>query len=272
MRLASARVVAVLCAVTWLFLPGYGLIDLGVTWDPDWAVVLEASWGVTMSVLVAGSFLALAVAPRRPAPAAVVLGVVLASWLVAVVVGLEPELLLLVGILAVESAVCARLVWKLPGREALRPAGWDVRWPLLVVAAAGVVPLLVHAERMFRGSRRSAGETINELTMDVDHYTVQGAWALSLPVLALLAACWPRGRAQLGASVGLSAGYVGLVSFAFPGTWAGFSPAWSVACMTWAAAVALLSLVPARSAPGEPRRGLQLRKLRREVVEAERAL
>jgi hypothetical protein len=138
-----------------------------------------------------------------------------------------------------------------------------VRWPLLVVAAAGVVPWLVHAERMFRGSRRSAGETINELTMNVDHYTVQGAWALSLPALALVAACWPRGRMHLGVSVGLSAGYVGLVSYAFPGTWAGFSPSWSVAVMAWAAAVAVLALVPARSEPGQ---------LRGQVVQAQGAL
>ena len=42
---------------------------------------------------------------------------------------------------------------------------------------------------------------------------------------ALIAAVWPRGRGQLGVSVGLCGGYVGLVSFAFPGTWAGVSEA-----------------------------------------------
>jgi hypothetical protein len=263
-RLAPVRAVAALSAVTWLFLPGFGLIDLGVTWDPDWAVVLEASWATTMCVLVGGSFLALAVAPRRPAPALVTLGATLATWLVALVVGLEPTLLLYVGMLVVEGALVIRLLARVPGREPLRPGGWAVRWPLLVVAAAGVVPWLWHAERMLRASRRDAGETINELTMNVDHYTVQGAWAVVLPGLALLAACWPRGRAQLGVGVGLSAGYVGLVSYAFPGTWAGFSPSWSVAVMAWAAAVALFAVIPAvRSEPGE---------LRGEVVEAERAL
>ena len=263
MRLTTARVVAVLSAVTWLFLPGFGLIDLSVTWDPDWAVVLEASWATTMCVLVGGSFLALAVAPRRPAPALVTLGATLVTWLVAMGVGLEPALLLYVGMLAVEGALVTWLLAGVPGREPLRPGRWSVQWPLLVVAAAGVVPWLWHAERMLRASRRDAGETINELTMDVDHYTLQGAWALVLPTLALLAACWPRGRAHLGGGVGLSAGYVGLVSYAFPGTWGGFTPAWSVACMAWAAAVVLLVLVPARSEP---------RELRREVVEAERAL
>jgi len=262
-RLATARAVAVLSAVTWLFLPGFGLIDLGVTWDPDWAVVLEASWATTMCVLVGGSFLALAVAPRRPASALVTLVATQATWLVAVVVGREPALLLYVGLLAVEGALVTWLLAGVPGRESLRPGGWAVRWPLLVVATAAVVPWLRHVERMLRASRRDAGETIGELTMNVDHYTVQGAWALVLPALALLAACWPRGRSHLGVAVGLSSGYVGLVSYAFPGTWGGFSPAWSVACVAWAAAVVLLALVPGRSEP---------RELRREVVEAERAL
>ena len=61
--------------------------------------------------------------------------------------------------------------------------------------------------------------------------------------------------------VGLCAGYVGLVSYAFPGTWAGLGPVWSVAAMGWGATVGALSLVR-----------LQPRQLRREVVEAQRAL
>jgi hypothetical protein len=262
-RLAVARVLAGFSALTWLGLPGFGLIDLSVTWDEDWAVVLEASWGMFMTVLVGGSFLAVAANPRRPAPALVTLWGSLATWLVAVVAGLEPPLLFYAGILAVQAALITWLVARLPDREPLRPVGWAVRWPLLVVAAAGVLPWLWHAERMFRASRRDAGETINELTMGVDHYTVQGAWALVLPALALLAACWPRGRALLGVGVGLNAAYVGLVSYAFPGTWGGFSPAWSVACMAWGAAVALLALAPSRS---------EARELRSEVVEAQGAL
>jgi hypothetical protein len=261
-RLVTARVVAAFSAVTWLFFPGFGLIDFSVTWDEDWAVVLEASWATTMCVLVAGSFIALAATPRRPAPAVVTLTGTLAAWLVAVVLGLEPALLLYVGLLAVQIALVTWLLSRTPGREAV-PVRWAVRWPLLLVAVAAVVPWLSHAERMFRASRRDAGETINELTMGVDHYTVQGAWALVLPALAVLAACRPRGRAHLGLGVGLSAGYVGVVSYAFPGTWGGFSPSWSLACTAWAAAVALLAVVPARS---------ELRQLRGEVVEAERAL
>ena len=72
---------------------------------------------------------------------------------------------------------------------------------------------------------------IGDVTMGVDHYAVQGAFALALPALALLAAVWPRGRRYLGIGVGLCAGYVGLVSFAFPGTWAGVPELESALCI-----------------------------------------
>ena len=252
-----ARVLAVLFALTWLVLPGFGLLDLSVTWDPDWPVVLEASWGVFMTVLVGGSFLALAVRPDRAAPATVTLLVALAALLASAAAGLEWQVLGYVALLAFELAALLTLI---PVREALRPVR-AVWLPLLVVAALGVVPWLVHAEEMFRLNRRDAGTMINELTMGVDHHAVQGGLALALVVLSLLAAGWPRGRRYLGVSAGLCAGYLGLVSVAFPLTWAGLEPVWSWLCMGWGAAVAVLAVAaPRRLQPGE---------LRREVVETQ---
>jgi hypothetical protein len=237
-RLALFRVAAVLFALTWLIFPGFGLVDLTVTWDQDWPVVLEASWGVFMTVLIGGSFLAVAVRPTCAAPAMATLGLALAALLVCAAAGLEWQVLGYAGVLAVQTAVLLLV----PGREPHRVAGRWLSLPLLVVAAAGVVPWLVHADRMFRANRRGAGVSIGDLTMGVDHYAVQGALALALVALPLLAACWPRGRRHLGISAGISAGYLGLVSYAFPATWAGFSPTWSVLCMVWGLAVAALSL------------------------------
>ena len=112
-------------------------------------------------------------------------------------------------------------------------------------------------------NRGDAGEAIQELTMGVDHHAVQGALAVALVALSPAAAVWPRGRRHLGLATGICAGYLGLVSFAFPATWAGFSPSWSALCMAWGAAVAVLA---------SPRPGYSLRELGGEVVEAERAL
>jgi hypothetical protein len=256
-RMIVARVLAAFFAMTWLVLPGFGLIDLSVTWDPDWPVVLEAGWGVFMTVLVGGSFLAATVAPDRTAPAEVVLLVGLATWLLAVAVGLEWQLLGYVGLLGAEMVVLRAVLRR---RERLRPFSWSVSGPLAGIAALGVVPGLLHAERMFASNRRNAGVVIGDVTMGVDHYAVQGALAVALPTLAVLAACWPRGRRFLGIAVGLSAGYLGLVSFAFPVTWAGLPPLGSALCMAWGAAVAVLALAAPR---------LQPRELRREVVETQ---
>jgi hypothetical protein len=148
----------------------------------------------------------------------------------------------------------------LPRRERLRPFSWSVSGPLAGIAALGVVPGLLHAERTFASNRRNAGVIIGDVTMGVDHYAVQGALAVALPALAVLAACWPLGRRFLGIAVGLSAGYLGLVSFASPGTWAGLPPLGSALCMARGAAVAVLALAAPR---------LQPRELRREVVETQ---
>jgi hypothetical protein len=262
-RMIMVRVLAVLFALTWLIFPGFGLIDLSVTWDPEWPVVLEASWGVFMSVLVGGSFLAVAVRPHRAAAATVTLFVALSAMLLSAAVGLEWPLLGYAGLLVLQGAGLAALIRRLPDREPVRRRGWSVRLPLFVVAALGIVPWLLHADRMFGLNRRSAGEVIGDLTNGVDHYAVQGALALALVTLALLAACWPRGRRFTGISVGLCAAYVGVVSLAFPREFAGLSPSWSVLCIGWALAVAALAVPSARLQPGQ---------LRFEVVEAERAL
>ncbi|SOC49248.1 hypothetical protein SAMN05660748_1967 [Blastococcus aggregatus] len=259
-RLAAARALAALWTLTWLLLPGFGLIDLSVSWDEDWAVVLEASWGITMTVLVGGSFLAVAVRPRGARAAWATLGVTGAGWLVAVAAGLEWPLLGFVALLAVQAALLLAL---LPTRPRWQPLTWSVSPALLALATLGAVPWLVHAADMWRANRRGAGVALGEVTNGIDHHAVQGALALSLVVLPLLAACWPEGRRFLGTSAGVCAGYVGLVSAAFPGEWAGFSPVWSWLCLGWAAALIMLSAPPRRS---------ELRELGLEVVEPQRPL
>jgi hypothetical protein len=104
---------------------------------------------------------------------------------------------------------------------------------------------------MVEGNRDNLGVLIADVTNRVDHYAVQGA--LALIVLSLLAALWPRGRRQLGASAALCATYLGLVSCAFPGTAAGLGPVWSVLCLTWGLAVGLV--VGSPGGTGAPVRG-----------------
>jgi hypothetical protein len=191
-----------------------------------------------MTVLAGGSFLAFAVRPDRAAPAGLTLLVALATLVGSAAAGLEPQLLGYAGLLAVEVVALFLVV---PDREPLRP-DWAPWPPLLAVAVLGAVPWGIHADAMFGANRRDAGPAIGELTMGVDHHAVQGALAVALVILAVLAACWPRGRRYLGVSVGLCAGYLGLVSFVFPLTWAGLGPLWSALCMAWGAAVTALAI------------------------------
>lgn len=255
MRLAAVRVVAVLFALTWLVFPGFGVIDLSVTWDPGWPVVLEAGWGVFMTVLVGGSFLAVAVRPHRSAPALVVAGVTLATMLVAAGAGREPWLLVYVAVLLAEGAVVLAL---LPRREPVRPTSFAPSWPLLALAAAGVVPWLINGLDLFAAGRRDAGVLIGDVTNGVDHYAVQGALALALAVVPLLTATWGRGRRYLGLSAALCATYLGVVSYAFPDTAAGLGPVRSLLCLVWGAAVGLAAT-------------LRLPDRRRALVRGERA-
>jgi len=259
-RLLAARLLAALCALTWLVFPGFGLIDLGVSWDPDWPVVLEAGWGVFMTLLIGGPFLAVAIRPTRAAPAAVVALVALVALLVSAAAGLEWGLLGYAALLCLEGTVLLLV----SGRERVWPLARTASLPLLALAVGGAVPWLVHAARMYRLDRGDAGEAIGELTLGIDHHAVQGALAIALAALALVAAIWPRGRRALGGAAGIGAAYVGLVSWAFPDAWAGFGPTWSVLGMVWGAAVAALALAGPRP--------LQPRELRGEVVETERAL
>jgi hypothetical protein len=55
-------------AFGWIVLPGFGAIDLTVTWDPDWPQVLEAGWGLYFTVVVGVPFVVAAARPRAAAP------------------------------------------------------------------------------------------------------------------------------------------------------------------------------------------------------------
>jgi hypothetical protein len=212
-----------------------------------------------MTMFVAGSFAAVARRPDCTAPAQVVLLGVLSLWLLSAAAGLEAELLGFAAFLAAEIAILAAV---LPTRERVTPVRWSVQAPLLVLALAAAVPWAVHAAGMYRLNRANGHEWHGDITMGTDHYAVQGALALALVVLPLLAACWPRGRRHLGIAAGVAAAYLGLVSSTHPSYDAALGTVWSYLAIAWGVGIALLSALPP----------LQERQLRGEVVEPQRAL
>ena len=112
---------AALFAVTWLLFPGFGLVDLSVTWDPTSARVLAAGWGVFFTVLVGAAFVAVALTLRRAVGPAVQLYVVAAALAVAAPLAAE------IGVLWLALLVFARSRNRLrTGHQSTRSRSDDV--------------------------------------------------------------------------------------------------------------------------------------------------
>lgn len=145
MPFVAVRVLALLFALSWLIIPGFGLIDLSVTWSPDWPVMLEAGWGLFFSVFVGLAFLVVALFPKRSGGAAVVqLYVATVALTVAAVVSLEWPALVLAAAVAVETAALTRA----REAEALRPLVTAPSRSLLLLAAAAAPPWFAYGWNM----------------------------------------------------------------------------------------------------------------------------
>ena len=189
----ARRVLAVLFAITWLFFPGFGVVDLTVTWDPAWPRVLEAGWGVFFTVLVGVPFIAVAFFMPRAVGPTVQLCVTVAVLGVSAFLAAEIGVFVFAIVLTVEVViVCAPTVNACAATALLRFVPDLV---LTVVAVAGCGPWLMYAFHMFRLNRRELGvfgeagrgvET-TDLTMGIDHYAVQGALGIAVVGLSVLA-------------------------------------------------------------------------------------
>src|SRR4051794_7702823 len=228
-----ARAAAVLFALTWLIRPGWGAIDLSVSWSADANPVLSGGWGLFFSVLVAAPFLVLAVRPRAAAPAVWTVLVAAGSLVVAAVISLEPQMVglliwLLLGLAAVAFAPVVERWHPLPPR--VRPPG-----PALAVVAVPGPPWLAYAWVM--AGRNSENRPDTDFSSGIDHYSVQAALGLAMFALAVLAACWTRGTRHLGTYVCVCSLYFGALSWGWPGHPGSVGRGWAVACLVWGAAV-----------------------------------
>jgi len=239
MRPLLARVLAALFAAAWIVFPGFGAVDLSVTWSSDWPQVLEAGWGLFFTVLVGAAFVALAFRPCSAAPVAQ-LAVAALALAVSVVAGREAPLAWVPVLVAVETLVVA---WLAGASWRSWRASRSMFPPTLLLAAIGVVPWLAYALEMWAANRDRRPDS--DITNGIDHYAVQGALGLALAVLPLLAAPRPVLTPLVPVCAGISAVYLGLVSFAWQDAAAGFGRAWSVAAMVWGLGLVAASLVAA---------------------------
>jgi hypothetical protein len=242
MRSAVTRLLAAAFALSWLVLPGFGLIDFAFAWAADWPQVLEAGWGVYFTFLVGAPFVLVAVRPDRLPVAVVQLAIAALVLGVSVVVADEPQLAWVPVVIAIETATLAWL-----GRLRLADGvSFAPSLPLLAVGLVGAVPWLLYAGAMYAANRE--GRIDSDITNDIDHYSVQGAVGVALVALVSVAALWPGGRRFIGTCVGLSGAYLGVVSFAWPSSPGGFEAVWSLAAIAWGVAVVSLAWLDRRAA------------------------
>ena len=232
------RVLLALLALAWFVAPGMGLIDLSVTWDEDWPVMLEAGWGLLCTVGLGIPTLIAAARPGHASAVSVQLYVVTAMLLVGVLLGREPQAWWFFVLLAVELV----LLRVLGTESSPGAAGRDNA--LLALAALGAPGWLPYAWWCFDQNRQSRFDA--DITMGTDHDAIQGALALALVALPLTAAIVGTGRRLLGTTTAMTAGYLGLLSLSWPDAVAGFDLGWSVAALAWGVLVGLTTWRPAR--------------------------
>jgi len=232
--------------VSWLVFPGFGVIDLSVTWSADWPQVLEAGWGLFATVIVGAAFALIAIRPRNFAPAVAQLIVATASLAVSSVVADEGRLLAFAVLLALQTAIVAGLLGRARSRpvDTRAPQSSGTSRPLLVVAVAGSVAWVVYALQMWGLNREERSDS--DITLGVDHYSVQGALAVALAVLPLVAALWEDARPLLSVCAGVAAFYLALVSLAWPNSPGGLDRSWAAVAIAWALALLAGTLMAGR--------------------------
>jgi hypothetical protein len=237
LRSVAVRMLALVWALAALTFPGFGLIDLSVSWDADWPVMLEAGWGLFFTVFVGLPFLVISVWPRTRSAPFVQLLLSVASLVIASIMSAEAPaftaaVVVTLTVLSVRSAA-PRMRWR---RPPVRPSG-----AFLALTAAGLVPAAVYSWDMAARNRRVGGL---DITMGVDHYAVQAALPIAIVAATSVAAGWPSGRRLLGFSAGISAGYLGLVSYNWPATAGAVGSEWSIATVIWGGLALVASALP----------------------------
>jgi hypothetical protein len=152
------------------------------------------------------------------------------------VAGNEPGLFVLVALLGLQTAIVGGVLAQAV-RNGTEPAppGSQLSRSVLVVAAAAVVPWLAYALHMWALNRESRPD--GDVTLGIDHYSVQGALAFSLAVLPVSAALRADLRPLLAACAGIAASYLGCVSLAWPDAVGGLGRTWSLAAIGWGLAL-----------------------------------
>jgi hypothetical protein len=250
----AIRVIGWTVGAFWLLL-FFGLVDLSVPLffqnrpefyegyliETGWGVLFTFFAGIPMCVLgVRSDWISAALLP-------VASGV---AVLIACLASGQPVQLIIVAALLIPSAV----VWALSrtvgeaGRGRSGPArllgagGFRPRIPTLGLALVALPPAIIFAAAMIRTALE--GEPEPDYTYVFDHYPIQAASVLVIPVATALLALRLPGWQPMMIVVALGTAWYGLVSVVHPDHVGSWGAAWGWTGVAWAAALSALVLVP----------------------------
>lgn len=246
----KTRAVAAVSAITWFVVPGFGLIDLSVTWDADWPQALEAGWGLFSTVVVGAAFALVSLRPRSVKVVRWQLAVAILALAVSTAAAGEGRLFWLAVVLALQTVLVGAVARGSNGGAEAQIARSRPSRSLVALACVGVGPWLVYALHMWALNRR--GEP-GDVSIGIDHYAMQGALGLALALIPGVVAVRREQPAFAAACVGVAATYLGLVSLRRPEALAGFTRFWSIAAVAWGLALVVSTLRSARVAAAPSR-------------------
>ena len=235
----------------WLLL-FFGLVDLSVPLffqgRPEFyeGYLVETGWGVLFTFFAGLPMCFLGARPSWISAALVNAAAGLAV-LIAAVASAQPLQLIIVAALLLPAAV----VWAIArsGRDSgrgpgpsMRPveaSGFSVRIAILGLALVSMPPAIIFASEMIQVAMR--GEPEPDYTYVFDHYPIQAASVLVIPLATALLALGLPGWRPMTFLVASGTAWFGVVSIVYPdhlGTW---GAAWGWTAIAWAVALSSLA-------------------------------
>ena len=260
-RWAGQRIA--ICVVAWMLaafwlLPFFGLVDLSVPLfyaeRPEFydGYLIETGWGVLFTFFAGLPMCLLGARPTWISAVLVTAAAGVAVAIAGIAAGQPGQLLISAGLL-VPSAV----VWVLDrsaaaaasdrsgseGDGPASPGGLRERMPQLALALIALPPAVVYAVAMIEAA--STGVPAPEYTFDFDHYPVQAASALAIPLAAAALTLRLPGWRAMVVLVAAGAAWFGVISIVFPDHFGSWGVMWGWLAVAWAVALCL-QLLPLR--------------------------
>lgn len=258
----------------WLVL-FFGLTDLSVPVffgnRPEFyeGYLIETGWGVLFTFFVGLPMCVLGASPRSVSVAlmSAASGV---AVLIAAVASAQPVQLIIVALLLLQAATVwalVRLGRKSPHESSgyetqVQPCVVATRIPILGLALISLPPAIIYAAEMIERAVGIGSEP--SFTYVFDHYPIQAASALVIPLATGLMALQLQGWRPMTFLIALGTAWFGLISIVFPDHEGSWGTTWGWTAVAWAVA---LSLVPASlprrstvrsSSQEDPQRGGEL--------------